>query len=44
VWTIMVVISLNRHRARLQGQIQPDGHKQAQGVSAPQTLALSDAE
>jgi len=44
VWTIMVVISLKRHRAGLQGQIQPDGHKQAQGASAPQTLALSDAE
>jgi len=44
VWTIVVVISRKRHRAGLQGQIQPDGHKQAQGASAPQTLALSDAE
>jgi len=44
VRAIVVVICLERHRAGLQGQIQPDGHKQAQGATAPRLLALSDAE
>lgn len=43
MWTVVVVVRLIRHRTGLQRQIQPHGHKQAQGVSAPDLSGLSDA-
>jgi hypothetical protein len=42
MWAIVVVLDLKRHRTGLQGQIQPDSRKQAQGASAPGLLLLSD--
>ena len=42
VRTIVVLHSLQRHRAGLQCQIQPHSHKQTQGTTGPGMLSLSD--
>ena len=39
---IVVLLTLQRHRARLQCQVQPHSHKQAQGTTCPGFLLMSD--
>lgn len=43
-WTVatVIVITLQRHCAWLQRQVQPDKHEQAQGTVSPRLLLLPD--